>query len=245
MVICNVVYDPIIEDDLINELKNSPVVNTIDSITHIRSEVPTLFYGYKHAKKCLGEKMTRGSTDVNKYYCWSYSDAEIKAENWVKKFIEQSGKQWFEHVDSSIDVVFEELDVDKFIEYLHPWPMIHEGTYEIYVADWSQNSNIKIHSIKKDTLEYLDIDPKDFLQELYDKLDYNFLAIEAQKFDLSDDKFPVFLDDMLYASTNTWTGIDDIIDYFRGTGVEIDRKKVIVYYLRKSAFLRRYFSQYK
>ena len=247
MVICNVVCRETADIEGLNRLKNMPIVNVIDNITNIRSEVPTLFYGLALAQEHLGE-VDRKSTKISNHYYWTYSDKEYKAENWLEAFVKKSGEDWFKFKDRGIDVVFDKFDMADFVGDLQPWPMIHEGTYEIYIADWRLNidttTSILIYSIKKDTLEYLDIDPKDFLQELYDALEYRFLAIEAKRFDLSNENKPIFLDDLLYANTDKWVGIDEIINHFVGTGVEIDRRKVIVYYLKQSAFLRRYFSKY-
>lgn len=241
MVICNIVVDGSQDMEPLRKHIKCPAINVIDDITHIHTEVPTLFYGYKNAVKHCGE-FDRGNRRINSSYLWTYSKEEVDFECWVDEFVETSTKLWFNFIDNGIDVVFDEFDTKEFVSHLNPFPLIHEGNFEIYIADW-RDGNINIHSIKKDTLEYVGIEPKKFLEEMYSLLDYAFLTIEAKRFNLLSKRYPLFLDDLLFANSNEWVGIPEITKHF--SNVDIDRKKVIIYYLKRSEYLRPKFHLYR
>ena len=235
MVICNIVLDDktLISDKYIN----CPAINVIEDITFINTCVPTLFYGHDVAKKHLGDAFNRKYRKINDSYWWSYTDQEVSFDNWIDEFVDMAQRMWFKCINSGIDVVFDKaFDLSAFVDHLDPWPLIHEGTYEIYVGDW-RDGVIVVHSIKKDTLEYMDIDPKKWMKAMYEQLNYNFLSINAKAFDLKQRPIPIFLDDLLFANMDEWYGIDEIIDHFNASGVVIDRTKVITYYLKQSQFL--------
>lgn len=242
MVTCNIVYDDKIDwnsedGKTIEEFKNIPCVNVVSDITFLKTEAPTLFYGYRNAVKNCGP-FDKSSRVINKSYAWTYSKGEVDFECWVDEFVNGATESWFKYVDNGIDVVFDELDIDAFGSKLGPWPLIHDGNYEIYIADWN-NGEIIIHSIKKDTLEYVGIKPDEFMESLAEILDYKFLTFEADRYwnqKRLRKKNPIFIDLLLEAAGNQWMGIKEIIDQF--SNVKIDRKKVIVYYLKQSEYLR-------
>ena len=250
MVICNIVHDPKIDWDsedgkVLQKFKLCPAINIITDITHMDTTVPTLFFGNTVAKKAMGaEKITPRNRMINKSHFWSYTNAEVPYECWIDAFVNDSAKKYFQYIPNGIDVVFDEFNTTEFVEHLNKFPLIHEGGYEIYIADW-RDREIIIHSIKKDTLEYLGINVKEFLTEIYGLLDYDFLSIEARRFDIEDDngKMPIFLDDLLFVNSDQWTGIDEIIDYY--SVIDIDRPKVITFYLRQSEYLREKFNLYR
>lgn len=241
MVICNIIIDKSCDTEALKKHAKCPAINIIDDITHIHTDVPTIFYGYKNAVKHCGE-FDRTKRAINSAYHWTYSKEEVDFECWLDEFVEDASNSWFKHIDNGIDVVFDEFDVKDFVSHLNSYPLIHEGNYEIYIADW-RDGDIIVHSIKKDTLEYVGIKPKKFLEELYSLLDYRFLSIEAKRFDLSLKKYPLFVDDLLFANSDEWVGIPEIIKHF--SNVEIDRKKVIIYYLKRLEYLRPKFSLYQ
>lgn len=251
MVICNIVHDSEMDWDsedgkVLQKYGLCPAINIITDITHLDTTVPTLFYGNKVAKRFMGEeKITPRNRKITKFHYWSYTFAEVPYENWIIAFVKESADNYFKYVSNGIDVVFDEFNTTEFVEHLNPYPLIHEGGYEIYIADW-RDREIIIHSIKKDTLEYIGINVKEFLTEIYEMLDYDFLSIEANRFDISskvNNKIPVFLDDLLFANCDKWTGIDELIDYY--SVIDITRPKVITYYLRQSEFLREKFNLYR
>lgn len=247
MVICNIVIDPnetYCESDelILGKYKLCSAIRVVDDITFLTPS-PTIFYGFKNANSRFKGELDRQEKWINKHYCWTYNDSEISFENWLDKFVDECFDKYFKYVDSGIDVVFERnFDWVEFTKWLHPYPIIHEGKYEIYIADWIDGEDITIHSVKKDTLKYINEDPTKFIHTLYQLLDYEFLSIDAKSVDLSMKKKPIFLDDLLFANSNQWIGVDEVINNF--SLVEIDRKKIIVYYLKQSAHLREHFEKY-
>jgi len=180
----------------------------------------------------------RTNTKINRFYYWTYNDSEIQFENWIEDFIQKCFDEKFKYINNGIDVVFKTFNIEEFINHLNPYPLVHEGRYEIYIADW-RDGDIVIHSIKKDTLEYVGVDPNRFILAMHKMLDYEFLTFESRQFQLVNEKPPVFIDSLLHAFNNTWMGIDEIIENFKYSGIEsIDRKSIIVYYLQESEFLR-------
>jgi len=249
MFICNIVLnsqEKLNEKDekIIGWMKTCPAINFIDNITFIHTEVPTLFYGHATTLDCFGDKFSRTERKINEHYYWTYSSGEVDHELWVEEFIKMCEIKWFKCVDNGIDVVFQKFDIEEFAKHLNPWPMIHEGKYEIYIGDW-RDGEIVIHSIKKDTIEYLGVKHEKWLKALYKLLNYDFVALEANQFDIFGDDLPVFVDDVLYANNDEWRGISEIIDHYHGVNIVIDRKKVIIFYLNMSANLRQKFKLYK
>lgn len=250
MVVCNIVHDPKIDWEsedgrILAKYAKVPAINVVTDITHLHTEVPTLFYGYEVAQAALGpDNVTRSNQRFSKSYSWSYMNREVSYENWIDQFVEESTLAWFKHVENGIDVVFDEFDAKEFVSHLNTWPLIHEGGYEIYIADW-RDREVIIHSIKKDTLEYIGIKPQDFLWEIYEMLNFDFLTIDPKRFDLirAKGKYPLFLDLALASNSNEWVGIDHIIDYY--SHIKIDRPKVITYYLKRAEFLRPNFTMYR
>jgi hypothetical protein len=209
------------------------------------TSVPTLFYGYTNAINHCG-KFDRSIRKINTSYWWSYCSKEIKSENWIVEFVQNCEKEWFKHIDNGIDVIFDEFNVDDFVSHLKPYPLVHEGNYEIYVADW-RDGDIIIHSIKKDTLEYVGINPREFLTSIHEKLNYNFLSIESSTHDLIKEKKPIFLDDLLFANSDEWIGIKEITEHFKNefSSIVVNRAAVIVYYLKQTKHLRSKFMMYQ
>ena len=250
MVICNIVVPEDFEWDsedgkLVAKHKLCPAINVVDDLTHIHTGVPTLFYSNKLAKKLWSDTIPARARKLNRFYWYTYALSEVPYENWIDEFVADAAKDYFQYVSNGIDVVFEDFNMVEFVSHLNPYPLIHEGGYEIYIADW-RDREIIIHSIKKDTLEYIGIKPKEFLTQMYELLDYDFLSIEANRYDLRsklNNKIPVFLDDLLFANSDQWFGIDEIIDYY--SVIEIDRPKVITFYLRQSEYLRQKFELYR
>jgi len=250
MVICNIVYDL---DDTLSELdskilkkyENCKAVNVVTDITNLDTSVPTIFYGYRTAVKNCGS-VNRSRRQINSSYWWTYSNNEIKSENWIVEFVQQCEQDWFKHIDNGIDVVFDEFDVNDFVSHLNPYPLVHEGNYEIYVADW-RDDNIIIHSVKKDTLEYVGINPRDFLNSIHEKLDYKSLSIESATCDLIKKRKPIFLDDLLFANSDEWVGIKEITEHFKNefSSIVVTRAAVIVYYLKQTKHLRDKFMMYQ
>jgi hypothetical protein len=248
MFICNIVYqeDPNVtseDENTIKWLEECAAINLTTDLRDIIVEVPTLFWGITVARDMFPGFLDKSKRHIMGNYYWSYTDSEISHENWVTKFVKDCGNKWFNAKDNGIDVVFNEFDAQSFVDHLDPWPLIHEGTYEIYIADF-RGDGIIIHSVKKDTLEYIDINPSEWLTVIYEALNYQFLSIESKRFDLKSPKLPIFLDDLLFANVDKWNGVDDIISNFSKSTVDIDRKKVITYYLKQSEFLRPKFDLY-
>ena len=241
MVICNIVCDGLKRPEL-KKYVDCQAINTITDITDLHTGLPTLFYGYECAREHFPD-LDRKNRTINEFYSWSYAEDEIPYENWVDEFVSSAGEKWFTFIDNGIDVVFDMFEVDAFCDHLFPYPLIQEGNYEVYIADF-RDGDIIIHSIKKDTLEYVGIKVEDFLNEIYDRLEYRFISFEPKRFDLTSKSLPVFLDTALHANGDKWMGIPEIINHFNGSGVDIDRKKIIVYYLKQSKFLREKFNLY-
>lgn len=250
MDICNIVFDPDIDwnsesGKLLAKHNACPAVNVISDITHLNTSVPTLFYGKSVAEELWNDKVSIGRKQLSAFHWWSYTVDEIPYECWIDEFVEDAAKNYFKYVSNGIDVVFDEFDLGEFLGHLNPFPLVHKGGYEIYIADW-RDREIIIHSIKMDTLEYIGIGVDEFLHEIYELLDYDFLTIETNRYDFynnDQEKYPIFLDELLFANSDEWVGIDELIDYY--SVIHIDRPKVITYYLRQSEYLREKFNIYR
>lgn len=237
MVICNIVYGLNIDKsdfEILEKLGKCKSINVISDITFLNTDVPTIFYGYKTAIKNCGE-FDRNDHQINSKYWWTYCNGEIESENWIFQFVKMCEESWFSYVDNGIDVIFDDFNLDDFINKLSSYPLIHEGEYEIYVAEFDDGV-ITIHSFKKETLEYSGVKPNDFLKYMYSKLDYNFLSFESKRYDLIENfHHPIFLDDVLFSIYGELFEVKDVANNFKNdfTQFFIDRPKVIVYYLKR------------
>ncbi len=247
MVICNIIhresaFDTDVDKRLISKYKKCPAIDVVSDIPPTAS-LPSIIYGYGLAQAVTGKDVPRDTNKIKDNLYWTYSDSEIGFENWLDEFVRQIKEDWFRCLENGIDVVFNDFNVGEFAKALWPWPLIHEGTYEIYVAEVRGESEIVVHSIKKDTLEYIGIDPTGFLDDLHAKLGYRCLSIETPRHDLVRKPRPVFVDDILYSETGVWNGVDEILANF--AGFRLERKDILVYYLRVSKHLRPRFAEYQ
>lgn len=236
MVICNVIYGENMNSEdleILGKLRLCKSINVLTDILNLDEGANTIFYGYGTASKYFDIE-NRKNYRISDRCWWTYTNSEIKFENWIYQFIKKCESEWFSYKDNGIDIIFDDFNLDDFIGKLKPYPLIHEGDYEIYIAEYS-DGDITINSIKKETLEYAGINPKDFLKYIYSKLDYNFLTFESKRYGLiQNDKLPIFLDDLLFSISGELFEVKDVVNHFRNefSSFKIDRSKVIVYYLK-------------
>lgn len=248
MVICNVIYGENMNSEdleILGKLRLCKSINVLTDILNLDEGANTIFYGYGTASKYF-DIDNRKNYRISDRCWWTYTNSEIKFENWIYQFIKKCESEWFSYKDNGIDIIFDDFNLDDFIGKLKPYPLIHEGDYEIYIAEYS-DGDITINSIKKETLEYAGINPKDFLKYIYSKLDYNFLYIDSKKYDLINNPHPIFLDDFIFSNTGELIDISEVVDHFKCdlTNFKIDRPKFIIYCLKRIKDMRGDFCLYK
>lgn len=239
MVICNIVSERI--DGVIEKYNKVPVINLVSDITHIQTQVPTLFYGYKTALKYF-VNFNRSNRRISKSYLWSYSFDEIKSEVWVDEFVKECLENYIKYKDIGIDTVFYDVDLSKICNSLNKYPLICSGNHLIYICDYTDDG-IVVYSTKKDTLDYVGLSTEQILREIAETLNHEYLVVETNDTEIKHPR-PVNLLDMYCSITNESIGFDKLKSKFRGLK-DLSKPEMLTIILQETKYLRGMFRNFQ
>ena len=147
----------------------------------------------------------------------------------------------------SIDPIFDDIDLDKFIEDLPNELLVHNGKYEIYILTIKNEETI-VYSMKKETLRYMDICSDQFFYKIIDSKkivyvmstdEYDLFRLYGVTFDITK-KDPIFIVDYIHSICGELITPKDIISKFEP--VYISKQELLVYFFK--LFITRYTGLY-
>lgn len=243
MKMCNIVFGDLPDDDLtIKKLKKrNPFVNFIHVDEYKKTNnLPTLWYGLKLTKSYFGDKFNMLSKNLGGEDKWCYAQSE-REDSDIDLFIHDSMSKFLLYVDDGIDPVFDGFDLDRFMEDLSPYPLIHNGKYELYFCEYfpknEEQFKVFISSMKKDALVYAGHDPEEVFYEAIDFLDGECYVLDTREFDFfCIDYEPIFIVDFIQAKTGDILPPEVVVRSFSPRYVT--KGELLTYYLKLANTLR-------
>jgi len=246
MVICNIVYDK--KDDCLQKYLDLPFINAADKHWKVKRNIPTLIYGFKLAKELYPNEIDPHNNCIrtNGLLNWSYSIEEFENKCWLDSWITQSIEKHLRCVPNNIDVIFNKsFELKAFLEKIDPFPLVHAGKHEIYIAekrDWD-NACI-IHSFQMDNLTYAGIDPETFYYELLNYFENRCVVLSTNDIDFTRIKnTPISFQDLSLASQNESIDIQKIIRTF-SSFIPLSKEMVLTYFLKHDLYSKTLFHSF-
>jgi len=190
----------------------------------------TIIYGHK-----LAVKIGAPNLEI------SYNEFEMPNNVTLHKIVNRFLDCHFKHIENGIDVVFNEFDMENFCAKLIGRVLLHVGQYEIYVADMIVHPTIEpikkviVHSIKKDTLEYIGIDPKEFVDDFLNTIQKPCVIFSTEEIDLLK-LCPLgkvdFLIEKHFSETGRVIDLQKIVDIFSPIR-KLTKEELLTYVVKK------------
>jgi hypothetical protein len=162
-------------------------------------DIPNIIYGFKLATSTMIIDINHPKIDDNTF--WVHSKGEIGFdEGLIDNLISDIHHKSNDLKCEAIELVLGEWDVDEFLMKLNGPPIIHDGNYEIYIVN---SSDGKIYSFQKDEMRYCKIHPRQFLDNLYEKLSFNFYAFSSDEIDnkyILNNINPIYIQDLILST---------------------------------------------
>ena len=217
--LCHVVSDCVNDDYLKSLCTKYPFISCSDTE---QPGMPNIFYSFKLANATM--LIDVDDYTINDTTYWIHSKNEFGfneqlVESLICDIHEASNNLEYEPVE----LILDGWSLDKFLMKLNGPPIIHSGDYEIYIVN---SSDGKTYSFQKDEMKYCDIDPKEFLETIYYRLNYNFYVYSSIEI---DDKFilnnynPIYIQDLILSYNIEYIEYIDIINRYK-LNKNIDKK---------------------
>jgi hypothetical protein len=237
MKLINILVDPEVD---INFLERFSFFANITS--NLRSCIPgttTIVYGYGLAKSAFPGLIDPLNRKVMDNLYW----IPTKSEKYIGEKDESTAKLFASIIEEVLMRNVEEVEVDPVFGGFHKedfanmssGALIHNGRFEIYIGTFG--ISYKLYSIKKDSLEFIGVDPEQYYQSLIDInvkdggfiLEFDEMGLrELDK--ISDTKFVV---EFIQAITGELINLDTLLKEFSSAGMVGPKKYLLLAYYMK------------
>lgn len=254
MVLCNIIHDKLTDardEEALKKYIESPLFNVCKKPSQILDGLPVILYGRKLATdagyKIVG--MDPNCLDKNGYatnwpILWTYAASELYEQMMLHDLAKSIIDRHFFYLDLSVDVVFHDWDYPSWLHKIYPWPLVHAGKYELYVAEKDDYNNISIHSFKYDNLQYAGIDPETMFYDIIRDLGSKCVVFSTAEIDLTKlNTIPISYQDLAQAHDGeipTFSSIIKLYAPFR----QLSKHDVLMHILRAKYFNKQKLSSF-
>jgi hypothetical protein len=209
--LCHIVSDADNDEYLNQLLLDHPFVS---SSNYECSDMPNIIYSFKLANSMM--IIDINTCEINKNTFWVHSKNEV---GFNPKDIERllcdihSSSNTLEY--EAVELVLSGWNVNEFLMKLTGPPIIYDGNYEIYIVN---SLDGKTYSFQKDEMKYLDIDPKKFIEDLYNRLNFNFYVYDSIEIDnkyILNNINPIYIQDIIISNNIKYIDYIDIVNRYR------------------------------
>ncbi len=217
-------------DYSIDQIYSNELINVVNESDYKGSSLPTLIYTHKLAKRLYPDITFSildegGEIEVGVRWCFG---SEEKRSDYIFKYIDRVVEDYLFYIDNGIDPVFDDYDIETFIGSLCPYPLIHNGKYEIYFVEMLKDNRVVVSSLKKDAMIYVGYDPDEFFYTAIEMLDGECFVLSTDEFDFDmTHSIPLFVIDFIQAKSGDVLTIDKLKDRLPMT-----KGSILTYYMK-------------